>query len=150
MFDTVYSDADVTFDEKGTPIIKEKKTRIFVYGTLKRGRSNNRLLQGEGVTFIGEAITKNKYIMHGRGIPYVSKLKEPKCQIHGEVFEITNTRLRRVDMLEGYNPSSPEGSWYYREEIPVILKESGDEITAEIYFNETAPSNAHVVEDGNF
>ena len=45
--------------------------KVFVYGTLKRGYSNNYLLQSSEC--LGHATTKDRYAMYSSGIPYVTE-----------------------------------------------------------------------------
>jgi len=111
---------------------------VFVYGTLRKGFGNYRLLSD--AEFIGNAKTKDKYIMYARGIPFVSK-NFSQSHIVGEVYKVDKKTLRDLDRLEGHP------NWYYREKVPVIL-EDGKEIEAWIYFNDM--ENGHTVETGDF
>ena len=99
-----------------------KKFYVFVYGTLRKGYWNHRLL--ENSKFLGEARTKEKYSLYADGIPYVVKI--PRTHIKGEVYEVDEETLRRLDQLEEH----PDV--YYREEIEVLL--NGKPIKAWIYF----------------
>jgi gamma-glutamylaminecyclotransferase len=112
--------------------------KIFVYGTLMKGFGNNRLL--EHSEFVGKAITKNKYTMRERGIPFVNEHKETS-KIYGEVYNVDKPTLRALDSLEGHP------RWYYRKEIDLEL-EDGESIKAEIYFNEE--SNCDIVRSGDY
>lgn len=81
-----------------------KKIRVFVYGTLKRGRGNHRLLDQDGVEFLGRSLIKGPHaFVHLGGFPGVVKdaLKDPR-EIGGEVYEVTNDVLLSLDMLEGH------------------------------------------------
>lgn len=98
---------------------------IFVYGTLRKGGSNNYLLSSS--IFIGKAKSRQKYALYVDGIPYVIK-EEQVSNIIGEVYKVNKKTLERIDQLEGYP------CWYNREKIPVIL-DNGEEILAWIYFN---------------
>jgi len=115
--------------------------RIIVYGTLKKGFNNHRLLLNS--KFIDTAITKNKYTMTRAGIPYVNEDK-PTSFIHGEVYDVDKETLWRLDGLEGFR-GSRKNSFYYRKPILVTLK-SGEETEAEIYFSDQ--SSKIIVEDG--
>lgn len=72
---------------------------VFVYGTLKNGYGNNRLLLGE--TFIGEAVTiPHEYTMIDGGFPYV--LLGGVFHIKGELWAVENDdTLLSLDALEG-------------------------------------------------
>jgi len=72
--------------------------RVFVYGTLKRGHGNHRLLEGGGARYAGDAQVAGT--MHDYGaFPAVSL--SGRGTIHGEVYEVTNETLSRLDRLEG-------------------------------------------------
>lgn len=80
--------------------------RIFVYGTLKRGRGNDYLLHGQ--EFLGEFLTKKQYDLFETGIP---GLVEGEYQVKGEVWSVDKNTLMALDSLEGH----PD--WYTREEV---------------------------------
>lgn len=88
--------------------------KIFVYGTLKRGHGNNRLLQGVS-RFIGSALTVQTYPMLYGYVPVLFKINHPRAlRIKGELFEITDKRyIYPIDSLEGHP------YWYKREIIKV-------------------------------
>ena len=89
--------------EKSYP--KDKKHRVFVYGTLKRGFGNWKwCLDNEDSNFIGEYVipAAQGYRMVSLGaFPGVLQSEESH-DIHGEIFEVTDNVLRDLDMLEGY------------------------------------------------
>ena len=73
---------------------------IFVYGTLKRGFGNHRLL--EDSTFVGKAtVTGNFKMISLEAFPMVLEDDEERT-IHGELYEIDEKILASLDMLEGY------------------------------------------------
>ena len=113
--------------------------RIAVYGTLRRGWGNNRLLADS--KFVDAGKTKVKYTMYASGIPFVSSHK-PTSNIHVEVFDVPEEDVPRVDGLEGHP------NWYQRRPIQVIL-DSGEETTAELYFMD-GERGLPVVESGNY
>ena len=112
--------------------------RVFVYGTLKRGFGNHRLLRE--ATFVGKAITKKKYSMTRDGIPFVNEDRETS-QIHGEVYEVTPEIKEGLDRLEGFR-GKRENSFYYRKSIPIFVENDLDqEEEAEIYFSDAVGTN---------
>ncbi len=115
------------------------KNLIFVYGTLRKGFGNHRLL--ENAEFLGTGRTKEKYKMTANGIPFVSK-NEPVSYIIGEVYKIDDKTLKRLDELEGH----PD--WYKREKVKIIL-ETGKEVEAWIYFNEVSEGR-YLIKSGDF
>lgn len=75
------------------------KTKVFVYGTLKKGLGNHRLLEGQ--TFIGKAETEPLYRLYNIG-PYPCMIAaENGNSIIGEVYEVDANTLIRLDRLEG-------------------------------------------------
>ncbi len=90
--------------------------KVFVYGTLRKGYNNNYLLRD--ANFLGEA--QVKATMYSMGyIPYVS-LNNDTNTVHGEVYEINEDILRRLDQLEGYYPSQPNTSFYNRSLVKTV------------------------------
>lgn len=72
---------------------------VFVYGTLKKGECNNRLL--EHSQFISSATIRDFTAINTPSFPYAIRTREAKM-LHGEVYKITPTVLRILDSLEGY------------------------------------------------
>ena len=73
---------------------------IFVYGTLKLGHCNNRLL--EDSEFVCEALTSGKFRMHSVGYPLLTEARGEGHRVRGEVFEVTDATLTVLDRLEGH------------------------------------------------
>lgn len=97
---------------------------IFVYGTLRRGFWNNRLLYD--AVFVGPAQTCGSYALYVDGLPYV--VREPAVgPIMGEVYALPAWSLPRIDALEGH----PD--LYARERIAYAL-EGGEKGEAWLYF----------------
>jgi len=85
---------------------------VFVYGSLKNGFGNNRLL--ESSKFISEAITVNdNFDMTSLG-GFPGVVSEGQKRISGEVYSISNDILSRLDVLES------NGSFYTRRQIVVF------------------------------
>jgi gamma-glutamylcyclotransferase (GGCT)/AIG2-like uncharacterized protein YtfP len=80
------------------------KTRVFVYGTLKRGYRQRGLDTADGSRFIGEAQTIKPYLMIDLvsfpGVILTGSKNATK--ISGEVFEISSSVLSQLDRIEGY------------------------------------------------
>lgn len=74
---------------------------VFVYGTLKKGLHNHRLLQEAEFVGTGEApgvVYKTKT----HGYPFAKPSDDVDCWIKGEVYRVTDDDLRRLDSLEGH------------------------------------------------
>ena len=79
------------------------KNILFVYGSLKRGFSNQHWLAGQ--TYLGKATTTPLYRMFDYGgfpalIPAES-IDMPGRSITGELWQVDATTLDRLDILEG-------------------------------------------------
>ena len=110
---------------------------VFVYGTLRKGHGNHKLI--EGGRYMGTGLTVNKYAMYSRGIPFVSE-DEPISRIKGEIYEVSKPILKLLDMLEGHP------GWYERKKT--IVKVGQKKIKAWLYFNNTKTEN--LIESGDY
>ena len=99
---------------------------MFVYGTLKKGYHNNRLMQG--AKFLGTAFTVEKMVMTGYGVPFIW----PKLDgdiVQGELYDIgdvetdavAKARLAALDRLEG------NGRTYQRRAQTVRLQSDNEQ-----------------------
>lgn len=105
---------------------------FVVYGTLKKGYGNNRLLQAEGVQYLGTVVSKNEYVMLNCGFPLAFLVTEkndlPKRKLLGELYRVENKSvINNLDRLES------NGSFYLRSVRSFKTIEEGLEIEAWIY-----------------
>lgn len=121
-------------------------TNIAVYGTLREGFGNHRVLGDCRENKVGLGWTVDQYEMTASGIPFVDQ-NTPTSRIRVEIYAVTDEQLPTVDQLEGYNPANHEGSWYKRTPIQVEM-DNGETIEASIYFNNDKANT--VVESGDF
>lgn len=109
---------------------------VFVYGTLKRGHGNNKLLSN--AEFIGKAETVDKLHMTTNGaFPYVSKTKQTTT-IKGELYKVTHLNtLTSLDRLEGFHPifAGQNRNHYHREKVKINV--NGNIKEAWIYLSNT-------------
>ena len=115
-----------------------QKHVIFVYGTLRKGQGNHRLLDRS--KFLGNAKTKKRYALYGSWIPFLSRTGSVS-QVTGEVYSFDGATLLNLDRLEGH----PDA--YKREQAEVVLRD-GTELTAWIYFCDTPRGD--LIESGDF
>lgn len=82
--------------------------KVFVYGTLKQGQPNHKWLTdaSNGVaTFLATGTTTQQLplvIGTRYNIPFLLNKPGTGNFIHGEVYEINEHMLTRLDVLEGY------------------------------------------------
>jgi len=120
---------------------KKITTNIFVYGTLRKGFGNNRLLKDS--RFVGDAVTVRRYGMYASGIPYVHE-DEAFCTVVGEVYEVDIDTLLKLDRLEGHP------NFYRRKTVDVCLA-TGNSIRADIYFHQGGVGDhMHKVVNGDY
>jgi len=91
-------------------------TRVFVYGTLKRGGRNHHFMAGQ--PFLGEARTEPGYTLYSLGdYPGMVRSADASHAVTGEVWGVNADCLARLDELEGVT----EGLY---ERVPVRLAAS--------------------------
>lgn len=97
-------------------------TRLFIYGTLKRGQVNHHLLEAE--TFLGETQTVPHYRLLDLGwYPGLATVENNGRSISGELWEVSPQRLQKLDAYEGDE--------YARQ--PVTLLDHNFNTTTETY-----------------
>lgn len=74
-------------------------SNIFVYGTLKKGRSNHDMFLGNA-KFIGEGQTEQK-VWQLLDLGAYPAMTYGNIKVSGEVYEVTAHELSRIDRLEG-------------------------------------------------
>jgi gamma-glutamylaminecyclotransferase len=75
---------------------------VFVYGTLKRGHHNHRLLDHAGATFVREARTARKFPLIVDGLPFLYDRPGEGHSVRGELYLVDAPTLERLDRLEGH------------------------------------------------
>jgi gamma-glutamylcyclotransferase (GGCT)/AIG2-like uncharacterized protein YtfP len=97
---------------------------FFVYGTLKRGHGNNRLLAK--AQFVDQGVTVDNYTLYHLGCPGAVRNADGH-PILGEVFAVDDAgTVQNLDWLES------NGSFYTRYQRPILL-DNGEVVTAWIY-----------------
>ena len=98
--------------------------KVFVYGSLMKGCGNDHLLKGSTL-LAAEAITLPIFTMlHLGGFPGI--VEDGHTQVIGELYEVDDDTLTRLDRLEGH----PD--FYKRKPIAVRSVAGPDD--AEAYF----------------
>lgn len=105
---------------------------VFVYGTLKKGYGNHRLLRA--AKYLGVGYSVDKYFLAGRGIPFaipekLSRKENKVFPIQGEIYDISSykdTILQNLDWLEG------EGVLYHRRCRKFQLRTENSEVISTV------------------
>lgn len=96
--------------------------KLFVYGTLRSKDYNHYLLKDE--KFLGNCITFNRYKLEFKELPFL--YDEPIEHIEGELYEISEEKLKILDKFEGHP------RLYIRKTIKVLF--DNDVIECYCYF----------------
>jgi len=86
----------------------QRRTTVFVYGTLLRGESNHGLLIRSHL--VGTACTQAHYELIDLG-GYPAMIPGGDVPVRGEVWEVDGATLTRLDELEGHP------GYYRRQEL---------------------------------
>jgi gamma-glutamylaminecyclotransferase len=92
-------------------------TKVFVYGTLKRGQDNHKNYLARSA-FVGEADTASRYRMISTNFPVILEDGDGK-PVRGEIYDVDDRTLAALDRLEG------NGHMYLRRLIDASLIRGG-------------------------
>lgn len=122
-----------------------EETIVFVYGTLKSGHGNNRLL--DNASYFGAATVKGYGLIDGI-IPYAER--RDGHQVVGELYLVRDQRtMNDLDRLEGYPyhygrdyvmATTAEGNFRYGCWMYVAPERSGRELVSEWTGGRYAPA----------
>jgi gamma-glutamylcyclotransferase (GGCT)/AIG2-like uncharacterized protein YtfP len=120
--------------------------RVFVYGTLKRGGSNERIWGAEPVSVnAGSLPCVDLYDLGA----FPAMVAPGTSTVIGEVWEIAEADmpavLKRLDFLEGYRGPGARNH-YERAVVDVVLEATGEVVQAYGYWMTKPPQYARKVE----
>jgi gamma-glutamylaminecyclotransferase len=102
-------------------------TRVFVYGTLKRGGSNHDWLRGQ--RFIAEVRTQPRFRLFDLGgYPGMVEDLQNGLAVEGEVWEVDDAALAGLDELEDV-----AGGEYVRLPLPLQAPFDGERVDGYLY-----------------
>lgn len=105
---------------------------FFVYGTLKQGHGNHRLM-ASGVESIDNARVEG-FTLHGDGIPYA--VEADGARVRGELIRLRDDAapllMARLDQLEGHP------THYKRTLVVAVREHDGAEIPCWMYVSQRA------------
>jgi len=117
-------------------------SRVFVYGTLKRGQMNHELLESTergNAKYICRAVTPERYplVVGTRyNIPFMLNKPGTGPYILGEMYEVDNKMLDTLDKLEDI-----AGGYYSREMMMFNLFQYGKAVEAYVYMLNNYPAS---------
>lgn len=89
--------------------------KVFVYGTLMKSHYNHYYMKREGVKFLGKG-RAGGFALYDVTPYYPGAIKENGESVLGEVYEVPEECMEKIDLLEG------NGRLYRREKISVVLE----------------------------
>ena len=121
--------------------------KVFVYGTLKRGLYNHRLLTQ--AKYLGEGVLHD-YGVFNMPVGYPG-IKEAKGKhVIGEVYEVTDNELRMLDRLEGYSGEGNKFNLYDRELVVVNVEGNIKEEAYVYVWHDRKPNTEEFIESGRW
>lgn len=97
--------------------------KVAVYGTLKKGYGNHRLLVTAQPIGVG---TVEGFRLYSSGIPFLVEDKSSEYDVHVECYEVNVQQLRSLDLLEGH----PD---FYERKLVDVRTDTGEMQTMWIY-----------------
>ncbi len=92
--------------------------KLFVYGTLREGENNHKYMK-DATLLSRNASIAGSLVDSGNGFP---GLLLESSVVHGELYEVSEEALRRIDELEQYfGPEDPRNQ-FYRVECEVNVE----------------------------
>lgn len=120
-----------------------EKHRLFVYGTLMKGKRNHAAFM-KNAEYLGEASIYGFALYDFGRCPGIIHSDEPRL-VYGELYEVDDDDYDAICVHEG------NGSVYQCEAVPVILNHSGEWMPAKtfvflgsVYENDRIPGDLQV------
>jgi gamma-glutamylcyclotransferase (GGCT)/AIG2-like uncharacterized protein YtfP len=91
--------------------------KLFVYGTLRQGANNP--CENYGGKYVYTTTISGAVLYDLGSFPGLKlTLDGPTTLVVGDVYEVDQSIIERLDQYEGYRPDNPENSLYIRRELP--------------------------------
>ncbi|WP_462411629.1 gamma-glutamylcyclotransferase family protein [Neobacillus sp. Marseille-QA0830] len=101
--------------------------KVFVYGTLRKGGSNDRFLK-HAICLAEQCWTNG--VMYDSSYGYPAVEQGPSTRVYGELYEVTDSELARLDWLEDYTEGRSDNLY---ERIQQTINTDQGPIAAYIY-----------------
>jgi|GEM_PF-194577 len=120
---------------------------LFVYGTLRRGGKRHDILQLLHAAYVGKGSVAGELFDLGE-YPGAVKSNATAARVIGEVYRLPNlkTALRTLDEYEGVGAVAS----LYRRDVTEVTLESGQRLSAWVYWLNEAPPRARRIESGDY
>lgn len=124
------------------------RSRVFVYGTLRRGFPLHHHLTDQSPKFIDNGTIRARLYDLGE-YPGARLSDLASDEVDGEVYELLPEQLRALDEIEEYDPKKPADSLFVRKLVDVSL-DSGDVTRAWVYVLPHEPRFKERIVSGNY
>ena len=108
--------------------------KLFVYGTLLKGLERESVLSES--RYLGTVVIQAR--MYDLGS--YPGIIDGEGQVIGEIYEIDQDTLNKLDKVEGYIPDKPKCSKYIRKEVNIVSTEVDDTVIAYFYNHQVKES----------
>lgn len=119
------------------------KNKVFVYGTLRREASNP--CENYGGVHLGMSELSGAKMYALGWFPGIKLTDNPEDKVFGDVYEVDQSIMGRLDGYEGYDPDNPKASLYLRKTVSVL-----DFGEVYVYEYNGYPGNRPVVPNGDW
>lgn len=120
-------------------------TRIFVYGTLRKGMYNHDLYLKDRGVYCGEGYIKGS-LMTITGKVYPAFLPKGQHLILGELYDVDEQTLKCLDELECYYGEGHQKNEYNKINMDIFDKDGRRNGCAYVYiFNMNNPENVDIL-----
>lgn len=109
--------------------------KLFVYGTLLKGLERESVLAES--KYLGTVVIQARMFNLGN----YPGIIDGEGQVIGEIYEIDQPTLNKLDQVEGYFPDEPKGSEYIRKEVRIVSTEIEDTVVAYFYNQQVEESD---------
>lgn len=98
-------------------------TRLFIYGTLKRGHSNESVMERIGAQYEGEASVNGAALLTTEYFP--GMVPQPESSVIGQSWLVDEEGLSVLDYFEGVP------HLFYREEVDIMSVDSSNNLLSQ-------------------
>jgi len=123
---------EVLVDRLPAPSAEPKLTRVFVYGSLLSGLHNHRHFLGAAKS-VGPARTSRGWALYSCGSFPAMARDEDAEHVVGELYDVTESELARLDQLEGIDHRNPDRGHYQHAFVAVFVEGRATPICATAY-----------------
>ncbi len=130
--------------------MKQRRDRLFVYGTLRKGFALHAYLRKSTVRYLGKGKIHGNLYDLGE-FPGALPSSSPEKEIEGEVYELLDAKnqLKELDRIEEFHSDRPEDSLFVRQ-LSVVRSEKGHRFKAWVYFLPRRPSKGRPIQSGDY